>query len=514
MKKKTTSLILFVMASFPILSNAQSDYLKATEETKKVENVELGGKTSFVFESKSKDLIITSSINSDDQKPQARSVAGGYHYELIVPADRKRIFTVTKQGTAYSTTVTKMPLKDRRIYYTVTEIPNPIMLENQSGRSDLYPVEKKACLQFTSPISDLKVDFSKKIGGKLERGKAASDAYLVKLIIDMDSLNKYRDNVTIIQNKYDAISKTIKSKENDPKSITDEEWDLQETLQKELIKAQSDWIEVATIQLYGEGTNVLTLPVNDVSSIQTKSLTPYGILLLKEKEKVFVSKYAELIQQANDYMKKREYELASAHYSSAAQVEDASDTDRLTAKKSAERMEKLDQYKDYLDAKADELFLTLKSGGTINKKKLFSMMDEVISINKAMYNETNDIYYLEEANRLSDEKLKVGLVLKGRFVISEYKGGVVNESPITNVRIYGCQDFNNDEMDKTNYPNKGELITTITAPNGHFSFNYQQGQYRTIIFEAVNNPQIKVNKHISIVGRNEDRNVKIRFPKK
>ena len=177
-------------------------------------------------------------------------------------------------------------------------------------------------------------------------------------------------------------------------------------------------------------------------------------------------------------------------------------------------MEKLDQYKDYLDAKSDELFLTLKSGGTINKKKLFSMMDEVISINKAMYNETNDIYYLEEANRLSDEKLKVGLVLKGRFVISEYKGGVVNESPITNVRIYGCQDFNNDEMDKTNYSNKGELITTITAPDGHFSFNYQQGQYRTIIFEAVNNPQIKVNKHISIVGRNEDRNVKIRFPKK
>ena len=180
MKEKTTSLILFVMASFPILSNAQSDYLKATEETKKVENVELGGKTSFVFESKSKDLIITSSINSDEELErafaEAKSVEGGYHYELIVPADRKRIFTVTKQGTAYSTTVTKMPLKDRRIYYTVTEIPNPIMLENQSGRSDLYPVEKKACLQFTSPISDLKVDFSKKVGGKLERGKAASDA--------------------------------------------------------------------------------------------------------------------------------------------------------------------------------------------------------------------------------------------------------------------------------------------------------------------------------------------------
>ena len=48
MKEKTTSLILFVMASFPILSNAQSDYLKATEETKKVENY-FEGETSNVF---------------------------------------------------------------------------------------------------------------------------------------------------------------------------------------------------------------------------------------------------------------------------------------------------------------------------------------------------------------------------------------------------------------------------------------------------------------------------------
>ena len=198
------SFINICLALFlPIGSFAQSDYISASENTKKTEDVNLGGKTSFVFESKIKDLVITSSINSDEQKPQAKSVGGNYQYEFTVTADRKRTFTVTKYGTAYSATVTKLPLKNRRFYFTVDEIPNPIMLENQSGRGDLYPVERKACIQITSPLNDLHVSYSKKLGARLKKETAPSGATLIKLEIDMDSLNKYRGSLNSIQNRYD-----------------------------------------------------------------------------------------------------------------------------------------------------------------------------------------------------------------------------------------------------------------------------------------------------------------------
>ena len=509
---KIIGLLLCVIALFPLAATAQSDYLTANENMKKAENIDLGGKSSFVFQSMSNELVITSNINSDAQKPQAKKNAEGYQYELIVPADGKRTFSIARQGTALRTEITKMPRKDQRFYFIVTEVANPITLENQSGRSHLYPIERKACIQFTTPINNLQIRYSHKLGGNVKRGKAPSGANLITLEIDMDSLNKYRDNATITQNKLDDINKTIRAKEHDPKSITDEEWDLQEKLQEELVKAQNDWIETSTIQLYGEGTNILTLPTNDILNIQAKSLTPYGILLLKEK--VFASKYEELMHQANEFLERRDYELAKAHYTSAAEVENISEVDKITARRSAEKMEQLDTYQKFLNTKADELYLLVNSGGMINKKKLFGMMDEVIKLNKSMYKETNDTYYLEEANRLTQEKQKVGLVLKGRFVMSEYKGGVVNEAPITNVRIYGSQEFNNDDMDKPSYREKGQLITTVTDPHGNYSISYQPGQYRTIIFEAVDNSQIKVNKHISVVGRSEDRNVKIRFPKK
>ena len=282
--------IVFLAFFVPIVSLAQSEYISASENAEKTEDVNLGGKTSFVFESKIKDLVITSSINSDEQKPQAKSVGDGYQYELTVTADRKRTFTVTKMGTAYSATVTKLPSKDRRFYFTVNEIANPIMLENQSGRGDLYPVERKACIQITSPINDLLVKYSKKLGAKIKRETAPSGALLIKLEVDMDSLNKYRGNVNNIQSRYDEITKIIRTKESqDRKSITDEEWDLQESLQKKLVAAQSDWIEVSNIQLSGKETNIIHLPVEDIMAIQSKSLTPYGILLLKEK--VFASKF-------------------------------------------------------------------------------------------------------------------------------------------------------------------------------------------------------------------------------
>ena len=348
----------------------------------------------------------------------------------------------------------------------------------------------------------------------LDRNKTAgSGANLISLEIAMDSLNKFREQITQVQAQYDEISKIIQAKEKtDIKSITDQEYDQEERLKNELVKAQNDWIEIATIKVFGENTNTITLPMEDIMNIQAKSLTPYGILLLKEK--VFASKYDELMHQAKEYMERRDYELAGAHYASAAEVNGISDVDRITAKRSSEKMETLNTYKQHLDVNADNLYRVTHAGGMINKKQLFGMIDELITLYKAMYKETTDTYYLEEANRLAEEKQDVGIVIKGRFVSSEYKGGVAQETPITNVRIYGSQDFNNDKMDSRSYIGKGELIKTVTDADGHFSFNYKPGKYRAIIFEAVGNPQIKENKHISVLGNTDDRNLKIRFPKK
>lgn len=514
MGKKTNLIALCFIFLFCGEVYAQSDYLSATEEIRKTESVELGGKCAFVFLSKNSDLVITSSVREDGASPTPRNIDGMFHYELIVPTDGKRVFSIAKKGTALRAEVTRTPQKDKRLYYIVTEVANPITYEDQSGgRGDAYFVERKACIQFITPIAELQVQFSPKLGGKLKKEQAQSGANVIKLEIDIDSLNKYRNAEEELRHKKEEIDKTIKTKSAvDYNTITDAEWALHDKLADEYKIAEGNLIEAATIRLWSEGTNVLILPIDKIRDITVKSLTSYGILMLKEK--VFASKYDELMHQAKEYMERHDYELAKAHYSSAAQVSGISEADKITAERSMEKMATLDGYKKMLDEKTDELYMVTNRGGTINKKALFAMMDNLIELNKSMGKETGDSYYLEEATRLAEEKQKVGLVFKGRFVMSEYKGGVVHETPITNVRIYGSQDLNNDDMDSPKYRNKGELVTTVTSSDGKFSFNYKPGKYCTFIFEAIGNDQIKVNKHVSVVGRKEDRNVKIRFPKK
>ena len=141
------------------------------------------------------------------------------------------------------------------------------------------------------------------------------------------------------------------------------------------------------------------------------------------------------------------------------------------------------------------------------------MIDDMVERYNALHRETGDKFYQDEAQRLLKEKGNLGFVFKGRCVISEYKGGSLQEAPLAGVKIYGSQSSNCEDMDKKDYLHKGELITTVTDPDGRYSLTLKPGQYKTLIFEATHDKKIKKNKHVSVEGRTDDRNVKIRFTK-
>jgi hypothetical protein len=216
-------------------------------------------------------------------------------------------------------------------------------------------------------------------------------------------------------------------------------------------------------------------------------------------------------------MKNRDYQMAQQYYEDAANQKDASKADKETARNSAKKMATLAEFKDSADFHAAKIYELSRSDKKIDKKALFSLMDIVAESYNALYHETGDPYYKEEADKMLAQKTKIGIVIKGKTVMSEYKGGILNEYPLTNVRVYGCQVSKNEmtekEMEKRKYPHKGELITTITSPDGKFSFTMQPNQYKTLIFEAFDNKDIELNKAIKVEGRVDDRNIKVRLPK-
>ena len=313
-------------------------------------------------------------------------------------------------------------------------------------------------------------------------------------------------------NAFNALRAEINAKASDPKYDIDAAEAREKAMKSELEQMQKEAPSLF-VRLTGESSNTVYVDVAKLRALGAKAKLTVNVTDALHTEKVFTGKFEEMLSQANTHRMNRDYKLAKQYYQSAAQASDASATDKQTAMESATKMEELNAFKDETDQLAGRLYEITRNNQRVNKDQLHALIDDISERYRTLHLETKDQFYLDEANRLQAEKSKIGFVLKGRFVMSEYKGGSLQEVPITNVRIYGSQASNSDEMDSPKFSRKGEIIETVTAADGHFSLNLHAGEYKTIIFEAIGNKDIKINKHVSVEGRTDDRNVKIRFPK-
>lgn len=517
--KTLRTIIASVLLALGSMAQAQ-DYF-SVEGPKTNADASFGDKAGFLFMSKAADLVITTNQKNDPQNPVGvKNAQGLYEYKIgvDVSAIKERNFTISKKGTAYRTAIVKKSLKGGMRYdYRVSEVENYISLDQIGDLKELYTDNSAmSCIDFTTSLKDLKVTFSSSLPAKLTKKKAQSGADRYVLEINPKQLKELITTADQKQAEFAAMDKALYTDKT--MELSEENMNRCDALQKEAEELANKKAEALTIEVSVPGSNIKSVPVD--ASVLGAMCRPAGkasfsVTPKTQKEYVdrFFSQYSELLHQAESHKASRNYNLAQQFYENAAQAKDASATDKAAATQAAQKMCELASFKDETDELADKLYQLTKSNQRVNKEALFNMIDDIAGRYETLAKETGDASYQSEANRLRNEKVKVGLVFMGRFVMSEYSGGKLEETTITNVRIYGSQNINSDNMDDRDYSGKGELITTITAPDGRYSIRLKPGQYRSLIFEAVGNKNIKKNKHVSVEGLNKDRNVKIRFAK-
>ena len=510
MKKLFISLFLVVAT----VANAQ-DYFIIDGPQSKADATLNGQQCAVVFTSKAGDLVITT--NKDERLQGQKNSQGLYEYQnvfTIAPGNSDRNFTISKQGTAYRTSFKKAFSAGKKLLYSVAEVDNYISLDPIGALTDIYKNDKElSCIDFTTSLKDLKVQFDPALPARLRTDKAQSGADLYVLDIDAKAFKALVQDANNKKEAYDKLNNALYVDNTmEPTDENDAKW---EQLKREMETADSLLAAAQSIRISVKGSQILTVPVDAKTISRATGKQSFAVTPKTEKEYIdrYFSQYGELIHQAESHKASKDYDLAKLFYENAAQATDASDIDKQTAKAAATKMGELAEFKNKTDELADTLYQLTKSNQRINKEALFNLIDNIANRYETLGKETNDASYQSEANRLRNEKNKVGIVFMGRFVMSEYAGGQLKETPITNVHIYGSQNSDSDAMDKKNYPGKGELIATITADDGHYSIRLKPGQYKTIIFEAIGNSNIKKNKHVSVEGINKDRNVKIRFAK-
>ena len=518
-------IMLFMLTFVAGMAGAQNSIVSIDEVASMMQDdVTLENKSAVVFISKRDNIIVTSSANNDVISPTRKMDDGRFATEVTCAmekgGDRSRTFGILIQGTTLKGEKKKTLAAGKRFYFDVEAAEHMLGLLYPETRDILYPVEGKTCIVFNIPpdINNLKVECSNQLRGKTE---ATSENGVNVLSLELDA-NVLKEYIAIVDNAqqqlieknnaFNALRAEINAKASDPKYDIDAAEAREKAMKSELEQMQKEAPSLF-VRLTGESSNTVYVDVAKLRALGAKAKLTVNVTDALHTEKVFTGKFEEMLSQANTHRMNRDYKLAKQYYESAAQASDASATDKQTAMESATKMEELNAFKDETDQLAGRLYEITRNNQRVNKDQLHALIDDISERYRTLHLETKDQFYLDEANRLQAEKSKIGFVLKGRFVMSEYKGGSLQEVPITNVRIYGSQASNSDEMDSPKFSRKGEIIETVTAADGHFSLNLHAGEYKTIIFEAIGNKDIKINKHVSVEGRTDDRNVKIRFPK-
>lgn len=511
MKKFLISLFLFVTA----FAHAQ-DYFIIDGPQTRTDATLSNQQCAVVFISKASDLVITT--NKDERLLGEVNSQGDYEYKqvfTIAPGSNDRNFTISKQGTAYRTSFKKGLAAGKELRYSVAEVENYISLDPIGTLTDIYKNDKElSCIDFTISLKEeLKVQFDPALPAQLRTGKAQSGADLYVLDIDAKAFKKLVQDATAKKEAFEKLNNALYVDcTTEATDENDAEW---ERLKKEMDTADSLLAAAQSIRISVKGSQMIIVPVDVATICRPTGKQSFAVTPKTEKEYIdrFFSQYGELIHQAESHKASRDYDLAQQFYDNASKATDASDSDKQVAERAAAKMGELAVFKKETDVLADKLYMLTITNQVVNKEAFFSLIDDIANRYETLGKETNDASYISEANRLRNEKNKVGIVFMGRVVMSEYTGGQLKEIPITNVRIYGSSVHDNDDMDKPSYKNKGELITTITAEDGRYNIRLKPGQYKTLIFEAVGNSKIKKNKHVSVEGLNKDRNVKIRFAK-
>lgn len=497
---------------------AQQSMITVTKDSRLTKTADLNGKAGVVFLSKSSDLVINTSVRKDPYCNTPEKSGDIYQYTLLldISGGRDRIFTITKQGTTISEKTGQVLLKGNEyVYFNVETVSNPITMEQENdGSHYIQSGNGYALIEFNSEIQ-LDINYSKKLNATLKQGRSKAGSYVDSLIVKIDSYKPLYESLenmkTEYNNKQNLIDEKLEKNPNDP-DINRLESEVK-ILNENINNTSRELNEITYISVKGKDTNERIVDQELILGLTSKQKLRFNIMVLLKTETVFKTKYEEMVHQAESHKQSRDYKSAQQFYLSASTAEGATEENKRAAIQSAAKMEELDTFKIKTDDLAGRLFQIIESGRMVNKDKLKELIDDVANRYSTLYYETEDKYYLDESNRLKGEKEKIGFILKGRFVISEYKGGKLIDETITNVDIYGSQYSDCKDMEDKDYKHKGELITTVTATDGRFNLNLQPGQYKTIIFEAKGNKDIKKNKHVSVEGRTDDRNIKIRFPK-
>lgn len=434
--RKVLTVILTLCLSLPVF--AQSDYIschrdKSLDYPEDDEDI-----CGILVVSKQYDLVIEV-VNAVEKvvvkPPRAVSSNKTYEYEILISANdtRNPKVEINRRGSVYKTDFVANVKPGHFVGYRMEEVANPIRMDDQTTASDAILDEKKAELEFTTSLKDLKVECDPQIvlEKKTSRKEGDRNLMITSVIISIDVLKNAEESILNAQEAFDEQDRYLK--END--DTKDEEWTKLDELEKALNQALEHYNKLITVYIYCDNSNRISL---DISDMGPRSKKCYVVLPLVIEKEIYKTDCSLHISEGGKLFDIRKFKEAKIAFENALNAKDATENIKSTIRTSMALCDSCIRYEG-LAAKALRKINDLKKSSTATQDVVANYTSAAIDFLQILNSYKPDEFYSSRISKL--EELLRNMPLCINFTIVEWK--TLHEgNAIRNVELWA---YNGDE---------------------------------------------------------------------
>lgn len=277
--------LFFVLCMLCLAAFAQSSMIDVSRDARLNRTAQLGGKAGVLFHSKSPDLVISTTVNSDSKVTLPKALGNNvYEYEMLldVSGAADRVFKVSKKGSVISTKTGQVLLMaNAYVGFNVDIVEKPIYMElSDEGGHYILHGNGWALIEINSEIK-ITPNYNSKLKLEHRSSRSMAGVYVDSLIINVEALQSLSARLETVRkelNRLNAEYDNLLAQNTSESALNrlDRKIKEVETTVSSLSKELDD---LSYISVKGDGTNERVIDAEEILAMKSKDKRKYNVIL-------------------------------------------------------------------------------------------------------------------------------------------------------------------------------------------------------------------------------------------
>ena len=277
--------LFFVLCMLCLAALAQSSMIDVSRDVRLNRTAQLGGRSGVLFHSKSPDLVISTTVNSDPKVTMPKALGNNlYEYEMLldISAATDRVFKVSKKGSVISTKTGQVLLKaNAYVGFNVDIVEKPIYMElSDEGGHYILHGNGWALIEINSEIK-ITPNYNPRLKLEHRSSRSMAGVYVDSLIINVEALQSLSARLETVRKELDKLNAeydALLTRNTSESALNRLDRKIKE-VETTVSSLSKELDELSYISVKGDGTNERVIDAEEILAMRSKDKRKYNVIL-------------------------------------------------------------------------------------------------------------------------------------------------------------------------------------------------------------------------------------------